>query len=179
MKRPPSKSGRKSQKGSSDSESPVGYCNPPKHSQFKPGETGNKRGRPKKQDVAEELRTHLRNTLLRKVKITDGGRVRTVTQGEAGIEQLVRQFAKGDPRARRDLLALGNSLGLNFARGAEEPLATENSLDVAAILESYVQRRVSSSPGSTRREFAPSELLDEEDSSLESSQTDISSEEES
>ena len=43
---------------------PVGYKQPPKHTQFKPGQSGNPKGRPKgtqnlATDLAEELRRHL------------------------------------------------------------------------------------------------------------------------
>ena len=33
----------------------VGYCKPPKHSQFQPGQSGNSRGRPKKNRSLEDL----------------------------------------------------------------------------------------------------------------------------
>ena len=54
----------------------VGYCRPPKKSQFKAGTSGNPKGRPK---GAKNEATILRNILNRQIEIRDGGRVRRVS----------------------------------------------------------------------------------------------------
>ncbi|MEX0328919.1 MAG: DUF5681 domain-containing protein [Ruegeria sp.] len=46
----------------------VGYMNPPEHTQFKKGKSGNPRGRPRKQ---EDLNTVLQRVLNRKVRVID------------------------------------------------------------------------------------------------------------
>lgn len=46
----------------------VGYMNPPEHTQFKKGESGNPRGRPRKR---EDLNTVLHRVLKRKVRVKD------------------------------------------------------------------------------------------------------------
>ena len=40
-----------------------------------------------------------------------------ISKAAAGIEQLVNQFAKGDRHARRDLLTLAETLGIDLAPG--------------------------------------------------------------
>ncbi len=46
----------------------VGYMNPPEHTRFKKGKSGNPRGRPRKQ---EDLNTILNRVLKRKVRMKD------------------------------------------------------------------------------------------------------------
>lgn len=46
----------------------VGYMNPPEHTQFKKGKSGNPRGRPRKR---EDLNTVLHRVLKRKVRVKD------------------------------------------------------------------------------------------------------------
>ena len=46
----------------------VGYMNPPKHTRFKKGQSGNPRGRPRKR---EDLNTELHRVLNRKVRVKD------------------------------------------------------------------------------------------------------------
>ncbi len=46
----------------------VGYMNPPRHTQFQKGKSGNPRGRPRKQ---EDLNTVLNRVLTRKVRVKD------------------------------------------------------------------------------------------------------------
>lgn len=48
--------------------STVGYKNPPEHTRFKEGESGNPRGRPRKQ---EDLNIILNRVLKRKVRVKD------------------------------------------------------------------------------------------------------------
>lgn len=46
----------------------VGYMNPPQHTRFKKGKSGNPRGRPRKR---EDLNTELHRVLNRKVRVKD------------------------------------------------------------------------------------------------------------
>src|SRR2546423_2320441 len=64
-------------KGSVDE---VGYGSPPQAHQFKPGQSGNPRGRPK---GAKNEATILRELLNRKIQIREGGRTRKITVLEA------------------------------------------------------------------------------------------------
>lgn len=73
----------------------VGYGKPPKASQFKNGESGNKSGRPR---GARNFRTLLTEALLREVTFKENGRTRRMSKMELGCERLADQFAKGNPR---------------------------------------------------------------------------------
>jgi hypothetical protein len=74
----------------------VGYGRPPRHSRFKPGQSGNPRGakpgtRSFKAVVAEELQA--------RIKVTEGGRTRTLTKQQAIAKQLVMKAMRGDEKA--------------------------------------------------------------------------------
>jgi Family of unknown function (DUF5681) len=95
----------------------VGYGKPPKRSRFKPGTSGNPRGRPK---GTKNLRTIVRDTLFEKVKVTEGGKVRTMNRVEAIMTGMVAKALKGDLRAATAVLKLANQ---HFPPGQEtEPL---------------------------------------------------------
>jgi hypothetical protein len=81
----------------------VGYGKPPKHTRFKPGRSGNPRGR---QKGAPNLATALARTLNEPVVITEHGRKKTITKFEAALKQLVNKAASGEARAIAQLLAL-------------------------------------------------------------------------
>jgi uncharacterized protein DUF5681 len=81
----------------------VGYCRPPRHTQFIKGQSGNPKGRPK---GSQNVSTILRRAARRRVKITCNGLSRFVTTLEAAVIQLLNQAAAGDPRAIRELLYL-------------------------------------------------------------------------
>ena len=84
----------------------VGYSNPPEHTRFKTGQSGNPRGRPK---GALNLATVLARTLRQKVTIDDNGKRKTVTKLEVAITQLVSKATSGDAHAIRYLCQLVTS----------------------------------------------------------------------
>jgi Family of unknown function (DUF5681) len=96
-----------------DQEYRVGPGRPPKEYQFRPGQSGNPKGAPRKpESIAPELGTILERSLNGKVTLRQGEKEKIVTKYAAGIEQLVTQFAKGDRHARRDLFQLVERLGV-------------------------------------------------------------------
>ncbi len=71
----------------------VGKGRPPKHSQFKPGTSGNPSGRPKSRGFLAELL----NELSAPIEIS--GEHRTQTKQRAVVIALVREAMRGDLRA--------------------------------------------------------------------------------
>lgn len=84
----------------------VGYGNPPEHTRFKPGRSGNPRGRPK---GTLNMATVLERTLREKVVINEHGRRKTITKLEAAIKQLTNKAASGELKALQLLAALVRS----------------------------------------------------------------------
>ena len=72
----------------------VGYMNPPQHTRFKKGKSGNPRGRPRKQ---EDLNTVLHRVLNRKVRVKDDDQ--TMPIRDALMRKLRELALQGDRQA--------------------------------------------------------------------------------
>jgi hypothetical protein len=141
----------------------VGPGRPPKEFQFKPGQSGNPKGAKRKPpSIAPDLKLSLERALSTKVKLKQGEKEQTVTKAEAGMEQLVNQFAKGDRHARRDLIALADKLGVDL--GQRKAIQQALALNHQAILDAYVARRSDGGAPSSSSSpvFAPPELVDDD-----------------
>ncbi len=74
----------------------VGYCRPPKHTQFPKGQSGNPDGRPKSQKSGQ---TDISELLDEPVKVKAGGKARDMQPFEASVRQFARKALGGDLRA--------------------------------------------------------------------------------
>ena len=92
----------KEKKGGSSS-SGVGYGSPPREHQFKPGKSGNPRGRPK---GSLNAATVLGNMLREKVTVTQNGRRKSLSKFEALMKQQVNKAAAGDTHAFKVIMNL-------------------------------------------------------------------------
>jgi hypothetical protein len=81
----------------------IGYGNPPKTTRFKPGASGNPKGRPRR---AKNLKTDLMEELREKVVIREGEQSRKVSKQRAVVKTLVAQTLKRDPRAATTLMSV-------------------------------------------------------------------------
>lgn len=75
-----------------------GYRKPPKSGQFKKGQSGNPRGRPKRKKLKTEKEI-LRQILSEPITIRENGVPRTVTKGQALAHMLVFKGLDADNRA--------------------------------------------------------------------------------
>ena len=145
----------------SEVEYKVGPGHPPKEYRFKPGQSGNPKGaKPKAPSIAPDLKKVVERALDKKVTLRQGEKERTVTMFEAGVEQLVNLFAKGDRHARRDLFDLAERLGIdlmNQHKAIEEALVSNHQ----AILDAFVDRQYDRVK-QRAPELAPAELLDDD-----------------
>jgi uncharacterized protein (DUF2336 family) len=74
----------------------VGRGKPPRHSRFKPGESGNRKGRPR---GSKNFATILDEELRSPIVITEGGKKRKVSKRAALAKQLVSKSVSGDLKA--------------------------------------------------------------------------------
>jgi hypothetical protein len=84
--------------GDNDEREPyiVGYGKPPEGSRFKPGKSGNPRGRPK---GTKNSTTILDQMLNERVVVHEDGKRKRITKREAIYKQQVNKAATGDHRA--------------------------------------------------------------------------------
>lgn len=80
----------------------VGYCKPPRHARFKPGQSGNPRGRPRKNRSVEAL---IKRELDSTIVLKEGGRELRISKREALIKQLVNRAISGDQKPMQLVLA--------------------------------------------------------------------------
>src|SRR5256885_15065630 len=74
----------------------VGFCRPPLHTRFKPGQSGNPSGRAK---GSQNFKTLLDQILKEEIPLLDGDRSRKVSKAEAITRRLVIGAMKGDVRS--------------------------------------------------------------------------------
>ncbi len=82
----------------------VGYRKPPQHSRFKPGQSGNRRGKP---PGAKNSLTLLRQALLTSVLVKQNGRETKTTKLRVIVVRLVNRAQQGDYASIRLLLQYG------------------------------------------------------------------------
>tara|TARA_B100000949_G_scaffold128081_1_gene112991 strand:+ start:1093 stop:1548 length:456 start_codon:yes stop_codon:yes gene_type:complete len=81
----------------------VGYGKPPKHSRFKPGQSGNPKGRPK---GAKSQKTIVFETLLTPIDYVENGVRRKASRLELIFKRMVEKALKGDLRAAERLISM-------------------------------------------------------------------------
>ncbi len=74
----------------------IGFGKPPKHTQFKPGQSGNPAGRPK---GTKNLKTDLEEELRELITVREGGNQKIVSKQRAMLKSLTAKAVQGDPRA--------------------------------------------------------------------------------
>lgn len=80
---------------SEDSRYQVGYARPPQETRFRPGQSGNRKGRP---PAAKNFGTALEEELRVTVPVTENGRRRKLQKRQVIAKQLVNRAAEGDPK---------------------------------------------------------------------------------
>lgn len=122
----------------------VGYGKPPKHTRFKPGQSGNPKGRPK---GTNNLKTDLCEELGEKVVVREGDRARHVSKQRALLKSLIARAIKGDARAGSLVMSMMMRL-LDTGEGTpeiEEPLY-EDEREILRAFESRVRRTPNDEP---------------------------------
>jgi len=111
----------------------VGYKRPPKSTRFRPGESGNPAGRPKR---PKTLFAALNEELERAVTLRESGQQIIVTKKEALVRDLLRQAISGNLRAHSIIFSLCVRESINDNGRPTDQLAPED-LDV---LRSFINR---------------------------------------
>ncbi|MCX7307059.1 MAG: DUF5681 domain-containing protein [Afipia sp.] len=119
---------------SQDEDDGVGYRRPPKSGQFRPGQSGNPKGRKKR---VANFKTDLTEELSETITIRENGRERRISKQRAFVKALMALAIKGDIRAINALVACTRNFGAGNDGGAGSDDVDMEDLD---IIENYLGR---------------------------------------
>jgi hypothetical protein len=138
-KRPPaSRKRRPSASGASDK---TGYGKPPKEHQFRPGRSGNAKGRPK---GTKNTATLLREILDRKIEVRNGSTVRKISVREAILTRFAESALKGDTKSAAFLLQRYDG-----TEAVQEHADNATTPDEQEIIERYLEAYLKKSGAKT------------------------------
>jgi hypothetical protein len=102
----------------------VGYGRPPTETRFKPGQSGNPKGRRK---GTKNLKTDLVEELTQRILVTENGRQVRHTKQRLLVKALLAQALKGETRASSLLInLLSQTLGLDPPQERVQELAPDD-----------------------------------------------------
>ena len=113
----------------------TGYRIPPKSTQFKPGQSGNPKGRPKGR---QNTYTLLGELLHQKILITQDGRQLKIDKQTAILLQAVNRAVKGDLRAIQNIFP--HMLAMDAEKEHLDAMREALSTNDQAILENLKSR---------------------------------------
>ena len=122
----------------------IGYGKPPVATRFKPGQSGNPKGR-KKGSLA--IGTLLKMKLQEKVSVIEGGKERKLTRQELIVHKVLNGVMKGDPKAMQAFFTMAKARGL-IEPALQPEFITDNSVvdeEDRLIVERFRKRKGSGS----------------------------------
>jgi hypothetical protein len=126
-RKPPTE--KRSEPASADDD--VGYGKPPRANQFKPGKSGNPKGRP---TGAKSEATILQDLLQHKIGLSERGKTRRITLHEAILRRIAEDCLKGNTKSAAFLLNRYHAMTSN------EPDESGLSDDEQTVLETYLEK---------------------------------------
>jgi len=133
----------------------VGYRRPPKATRFQPGQSGNRKGRPK---GAQNLATLIQQELQAKITINENGKRRTITKAAGISKQLVNKNLAGNFKHIELLLEPTDSSGSQSAPRHD----WSNDADQAVMAALFDRIRGPQPPAPAAPEIEAPEPSDEE-----------------
>ena len=112
----------------------IGFKKPPKHTQFRKGQSGNPKGRPK---GAKNLKTELLEELQEQILVREGGIPKQVSKQRAMLKSLTAKAVHGDTKAATLIVNL--VYRLLHADEGDEPVVDLSAEDLD-ILENFKAR---------------------------------------
>jgi hypothetical protein len=109
----------------------TGYGKPPNQHRFRPGQSGNPKGRP---TGAKNTATLLREILDRKIEVRTGSTVRKISVREAMLTRFTESALKGDTKSAAFLLQRYDT-----PETSDEHATNGAAADEHEIIDAYVQ----------------------------------------
>lgn len=120
----------------------VGYKRPPLQSRFKPGHSGNSKGKAQGQ---KNIKTELLDELKSKIAVTESGRRQLLSKQSIIVKRMVSDAAKGDARAREQLLRLLADIErVQPPLAADDPIGRAKDAEILAEFKLEILRNLKS-----------------------------------
>ena len=111
----------------------VGHKKPPKEFQFKPGKSGNDKGRPK---GSKSFESKVQKELEKKVTVNKNGKPVKMTKLDVGVTRLIDRFMAGDLKSTAIIMGLGKKTEKpNAGQEAVEDLVHPDEANLEFIFE--------------------------------------------
>jgi uncharacterized protein DUF5681 len=124
----------------------VGYKNPPRHTRFKKGQSGNPRGKTKGR---KNLKTEILEELGERVIVSENGRQRALPKQTVIVKRMVADAVQGDGKAREQLLRLiGQIDAMEGGRQSSSPAAAEDA-EIMARFKARLIEEIKAQGGAT------------------------------
>jgi len=101
----------------------VGYGKPPKSGQFRKGQSGNPKGRPK---GSLDYKTYVKQMLATRVTINEGGCRKRVSSLQATLMRLSEKSLNGDMKAIEKVLSLADEMVIELEAQREGRVLSQN-----------------------------------------------------
>ncbi|MEN0653919.1 MULTISPECIES: DUF5681 domain-containing protein [Hyphobacterium] len=129
-------------------EEPVGYGQPPRHSRFQPGQSGNPKGRPK---GSKNVGSILRRLLDVEFPVSQRGVETTKSTREILIQRLIEKAARGDRKATEFILKLDMELDAIDALREASDKSRELSPSLKDVFKAFLERETAEAKRSEHR----------------------------
>jgi hypothetical protein len=116
----------------------VGYKRPPKATQFKPGKTGNARGRPKR---SRKLDVDLVEMLSQVMTVREDGKTRRISRQAAILRRLLSQALQGDEKAIKFILSMRTKVDATRQAADQQPEEEVSDAD-QVLFDNYIRRQL-------------------------------------
>ena len=110
----------------------VGYKRPPREHQFKPGHSGNPKGRPKKNKTFKE---EISNELDELIYIQENGQKKQITKRKALAKKIINEALSGKTSATKIISPL-----LFSEQVLDEELSKELNQSDSDLIQDYIRR---------------------------------------
>ena len=134
----------------------VGYGKPPKDSQFKKGQSGNPKGRPR---GSRNFKTDLQEEMQLQIQVTESGRPEIISKQRAMIKRAMEKALHGDLRA---IELIGKWQGHYGDSLTEIPEIQDMTANDQAIIERFLTAQPQTQPDYGQSAVAP--IMDDDKS---------------